>query len=617
MLNFCRLLWLPLLIFLAGCASDIHLAKGDVMSSQLNYIPLAENPDDLALETTNYLRSTLLMDDFKDSPDPVIARLHAELKRTRDRKIVEVLTDINYHLGKKSSNPDLAVRYFVSSALYAYMYLFDGELHPKEIERFDPMNFVMSRYYNNSLVRIFLYLQDKKLLGKSSFALTDTLGRRVLFETPLYPMAAAANPDNHLYLCSAFVPKNALQLSRKFGIGVPLIVEIGKTTTDVEPMRSFAGQTYPCTFIVRFKGLADGSFQATPEFLDPHRTDDVAINPANPAVPVEQDFTTPLVYLMKPRSLFENIAYMVNADKMSSMEGLFELTPYDPDKIPVLLVHGLMSHPRTWTQLVNSLLSDPRIRKHYQFWLFSYSTGNPIFFSARKLRLALLECQKKFDPKGKNKAFEEMIIIGHSMGGLLTHAVVSDCNTTTIDKIAGRPYQEFKDKLSPDERRMLEETFNFKQLPFVSRVIFMATPHRGSPMAQASIARFGISLIRLPADIVTLNTTRERLRLPLPRTGITGIDNLNPESPALCELATFPVPPPRRYHSIIGNEDAAGVPGGTDGIVPYTSSHLDGAVSELVVKSGHNVQESAVAISEVHRILLEHLIELKLLPPKN
>ncbi|MDA4678668.1 hypothetical protein NY593_18885, partial [Enterobacter asburiae] len=89
--------------------------------------------------------------------------------------------------------------------------------------------------------------------------------------------------------------------------------------------------------------------------------------------------------------------------------------------------------------LVNSLLSDPRIRKHYQFWLFSYSTGNPVFFSARKLRLALLECQKKFDPEGKNKAFEEMVIIGHSMGGLLTHAVVSDSNTGTIDKIAGKP----------------------------------------------------------------------------------------------------------------------------------------------------------------------------------
>ena len=60
------------------------------------------------------------------------------------------------------------------------------------------------------------------------------------------------------------------------------------------------------------------------------------------------------------------------------------------------------------------------------------------------------------------------------------------------------------------------------------------------------------------------------------------------------------------YHSIIGNIRDA-VPGDSDGVVAYNSSHLDGAASELVVKSGHSVQRNALAIQEIRRILLAHL----------
>lgn len=87
----------------------------------------------------------------------------------------------------------------------------------------------------------------------------------------------------------------------------------------------------------------------------------------------------------------------------------------------------------------------------------------------------------------------------------------------------------------------------------------------------------------------------------------TGIDNLDPNNRTLQLLETIPFRPGVPYHSVIGNRKEAGIPGGSDGIVPYASSHLDGAVSELVVKSDHSAQQNPLAIREIRRILLEHL----------
>jgi hypothetical protein len=42
-------------------------------------------------------------------------------------------------------------------------------------------------------------------------------------------------------------------------------------------------------------------------------------------------------------------------------------------------------------------------------------------------------------------------------------------------------------------------------------------------------------------------------------------------------------------------------------VVAYRSAHIDEAVSELVVRSGHSVQGNPHATEEIRRILLEHL----------
>ena len=144
-------------------------------------------------------------------------------------------------------------------------------------------------------------------------------------------------------------------------------------------------------------------------------------------------------------------------------------------------------------------------------------------------------------------------------------------------------------------------------------MVFIAVPHRGSEMANSAIGRIGASLVELPQSLVQRgegvigNLMRHGWLQPDNSKIQTGIDNLDPNNRTLQLLETIPFRPGVPYHSVIGNRKEAGIPGGSDGIVPYSSSHLDGAVSELVVKSDHSAQQNPLAIREIRRILLEHL----------
>ena len=84
-----------------------------------------------------------------------------------------------------------------------------------------------------------------------------------------------------------------------------------------------------------------------------------------------------------------------------------------------------------------------------------------------------------------------------------------------------------------------------------------------------------------------------------------GIFNLAPGGMALKLLNALELPK-IPYHTIVGNTEGT-LPGGSDGVVEYASSHLDGAASEVVIKNGHSVQQNPLAIQEIRRILLEHL----------
>jgi pimeloyl-ACP methyl ester carboxylesterase len=295
---------------------------------------------------------------------------------------------------------------------------------------------------------------------------------------------------------------------------------------------------------------------------------------------------------------------------------LYTLTPHRPGTIPVVLVHGTASSPARWADLVNELEADPRIAPRIQLWFFTYNTGLPLLYSAGLLRDTLTKVVAELDPQQADPALRRMVLIGHSQGGLLAKLAVVDSGTKFWDNVSRTPFEDLA--VSDETRTVLRSSLFVKPLPFVTRVVFVATPHRGSDVAGFLVQRLRWlvewaltlppSLIRMSGEVVTRSEDpllRRQLRQGLPRS----VDNMSPGNQAVKTLTTLPIAPGVTAHSIIAIKGTGALGEGGDGVVSYRSAHLDEAVSELIVRSGHSVQSQPEAIEEIRRILLQHLEE--------
>lgn len=319
--------------------------------------------------------------------------------------------------------------------------------------------------------------------------------------------------------------------------------------------------------------------------------------------PLEANFSAPISYYKPPSNLaLVGLVGGFEARRYPAQIGLYFLQPYDPDRIPLVFVHGLFSTPFTWVQTINGLQADPEIRKHYQFWVFAYPTGYPILYSALRLRQDLARVDQVY-PNHK-----PYVVVGHSMGGMLTHDQVITVTQAMWEKALGDTARNIFSQNSRDS--LVVRATTFQANPRIKRVVFICTPHRGSNMASGGLGKFAISLINLPgqltsimkdalsgADLVRLTGSAKRLP--------NSVWGLKPSNPALPILNSARISVP--YHSIIGDRGKGGCPNCTDGVVAYWSSHLDGAKSELIVPGPHGSCELPETIAELDRILRLHL----------
>jgi pimeloyl-ACP methyl ester carboxylesterase len=288
------------------------------------------------------------------------------------------------------------------------------------------------------------------------------------------------------------------------------------------------------------------------------------------------------------------------------------LEPYRPGQIPVVFIHGTGSSSGRWADLVNDLQSDPTIREHFQFWWFSYSTGNPAPYSALRLRTAIEDALHKIDPQGRDPALRQIVLIGHSQGGLLAKMLVIDSGSRIWDAFSSKPLEELT--VSAETRDLLRRAAFVTPLPEVRRVIFIATPQHGSFVAGSTIGQLLGRLVTLPANVVTalgetIGGNPDAAILSPGSAGFGSVWSMTPDNPALKAFAAIPVSPKVSAHSIIAVEGDGPVETGDDGVVTYQSAHIPEAKSELVVRSSHSVQANPHTVSEVRRILLLHLAE--------
>jgi len=319
--------------------------------------------------------------------------------------------------------------------------------------------------------------------------------------------------------------------------------------------------------------------------------------------PLAANFSAPISYYKPPSNLaLVGLVGGFEAKHYPAQIGLYFLQPYDPERIPLVFVHGLFSTPWTWVQTINGLQADPEIRKHYQFWVFAYPTGYPILYSALRLRQELARVDQAY-PNHK-----PYVVVGHSMGGMLTHDQIVTLTPAMWEKSIGDTARNIFAQNSSDN--LIVRATTFRANPRIKRVVFICTPHRGSDMASGGLGKIAISLINLPGQLASvmkdslssgelLQLTGSSKRLP---NSVWGLKPTNPALPVINE-ARISVP----YHSIIGDRGKGDSPNSTDGVVAYWSSHLDGAQSEKIVPGPHGSCELPQTIAELDRILRLHL----------
>ncbi len=292
--------------------------------------------------------------------------------------------------------------------------------------------------------------------------------------------------------------------------------------------------------------------------------------------------------------------------------GLSLLSPYVRGKVPVVFIHGLWSNPTSRHRMIASLEVDPAIKDRYQFWTFGYSTGDPIPYSAHLLRRNLDEARRKLDSDHSDAAFDRMVIVGHSMGGLLTKMMAVDAGDLLWRAVSDRPFGDLQGE--KEDIDLFRGGLLFGARPEVRRVVFIATPHRGSLLDRGPLQHVGTRLVRIPDPLRSAHHRlvarngpaffRDHFRKAVP----SSIDELEWGSPILTGLAGLSTAPALKVHSIIAVRPGSPQDDRTDGLVSFVSAHIEGVASEKVVATGHLCQDHPEVIAEVRRILAEHSV---------
>jgi pimeloyl-ACP methyl ester carboxylesterase len=365
------------------------------------------------------------------------------------------------------------------------------------------------------------------------------------------------------------------------------------------------GVSAPVTAVVSFSKPARSGepVRAILTLYDPTKRNSALV--AGAKRPLAADFTAPFGYYPNPGDL--GFLGMLDPQKYLEKEGIFLVQPYDPKKIPIVFVHGLMSVPQMWLPVMAAIESDPTLRGKYQFWVFAYPTGDPIAYSALNLRKALASIYKVY-PRTK-----DMVIINHSLGGDLTHLQVIDTDDVLVKGIFKQNAPKIM-ALPPDSP--IKQALIFKANPRIKRVVFVAAPHRGAPLAINFIGRIGAALIHLPGRVISQigTTTMEEAAAAagLKKDFVpNSINGLSPKNPLLISMNEVPIRVP--FHSIIGvaGHPKAPLEKTSDTVVPYWSSHLDAALSEKIVPYPHTAMfVKPEATDEIKRILHLHLASI-------
>ncbi len=602
-------------LVLSGCATPVGVGHLDQQESHRKLTANVLTGSTLSAPTMQMLNRTGLAEMFRTHPAEVIAAIHHGVPTADETDRIFALAELSFLHASRSGDRS----YYLAAAVYAYALLFP-EGGARAPDAFDPRFRTAVDIYNLGIAEGFT----------SADGVVIDL-REGTYRLPFGEIAISVRADSFRWSsyrlvrfadASRFVLRGLRNEYRWPGIGAALVASTEYLPGAADPVSAKVPYDVKVavTLFVRFadvdEGLRKGRMRGRLELYTADSATTVTVG--GRTVPLEFDLSSALayslensgVYRMETKGFFSgNVTLFKDASRFK--ENIFFMSPYIPGRIPVIFIHGTASSPARWAEMLNELQNDRRLWGRYQFWAFTYNTGNPILYSGGQLTEGLKELVRGLDPEGKDPALRRMVIVGHSQGGLLTRLTVVDSGTRFWDDATKVPFDKLD--VSPGTREMISRSFFYKPLPFVSRVIFVSTPHRGSYVAGGWIGRLAGRFVSLPfrmvdavKEVTSLNP--QAVDLSTFKGVPKSTANMDPNSQFVRTFSSIPIAPEIPVHSIISVENPdAPKDRWTDGVVKYDSAHLDNAASELIVHSGHSCQSQPQTIEEVRRILLLHI----------
>jgi pimeloyl-ACP methyl ester carboxylesterase len=604
------LLAVPLLA--AACAAPVSAVRVDPrgVHQELTGSVLSTGEPSRFSRNVVYLHG--LHEAIKDDSEAALVRLRADVLTGRGgTDALFALAELSFWFGQQSGKR----AHLLAAAIYAWAFLFPegGGGAP---DAFDPRLRLATDLYNRGITEG-LASADRGVVEIAAGSRELPWGTlEVSFDTEQLAWGERRLTD--------FVPVAELEVRglatrfRRPGIGAALAASIVPPGPE-QKLRDFVAPRLkvPATALLRIprasRQLERERVQATLELYAPSETE--AIEIAGRSIPLEGEPTAALAWTLQetPPWASEFKAFFGGFFQVAARPALVSTSPYQPGRIPVVFVHGTASSLGRWAEMYNVLQNDPVVRQRYQVWFFSYDSGTPIVYSAMLLREALADAVAQLDPEGRDAALRRMVVIGHSQGGLLTKMTVVSTGSRIWDGVSIKSFEEVR--LSEETRSLIKRAVFVEPLPFVTRVVFICTPHRGSFLAGRDLVTSLIRrLVTLPARLTAMDADivanrQAFVKGPLASGRLpTAVDNMSPRHPFVRALSAVPIAPGVAVHSIVGVEGTGPVETGDDGVVKYESAHIDGVESEVVVRWNHSLQGRPQTIEEVRRILTVHTV---------
>ena len=596
-------------------------------------------------EVKLFLRRFDLVDLYNESPDQALAKLHHLNSQQPGLDITYAVAELAYIQGQHQfdrGKKDKAYHWYMGAIGHAHQYLFDPQLANRR-NQYSPEFRRVCEIYNQSLEGMLRIARDNEQLHDGSELSVSTCGTQVDFKISIKGRWKGEQFDRFEFVSDYKTPaiKNNYH---NYGLGVPLIAvrkyqitgenRGTKNTERVSPADEEKfyppGLSLPLTAFFRWEAVHDipahygVRYKATIELLDPLEVSTVKVH--GQEVPIESNITTPLVYFLDDPLLRTDVFAlfaMLDANFAEQFEGLYMLEPYNPNKIPVVMVHGLASSPMTWLDMFNDLRADPALRDRYQFWFYLYPSGQPFWASAKQMRDELDQLHRLFDPGQENWSLNQMVLVGHSMGGLVSRMQTLDSGNEFWNVISDKPFEMLE--APEEEKRELAKLVFFHPNPSVKRVVTIATPHHGSNFANGATQWLSHRFFKLPNQIFSgqpdlLKDNKDVIRDPNLVAIKTSVDSLSPESPVFPAMLKARTAPWVKYHNIIGRvkdestfsifKASEVIEGEGDGVVSVKSAEMNDVVSQVEVPASHTtIHSHPRTIQEVRRILLIHLAE--------